>query len=370
MKIAIDARFYGLEHAGLGRYTMNLIAELLKLDRDNKYYILLRKKYFKTLKLDSHWEKVLVDVPHYTLREQVVIPLKLKKIKPDIYHSLQINFPMMYKGKSVVTIHDLTQLSYTKRATTLPMPLYLLKHLAVKIILSQAVKKCKSIIVPSRAVGRDLIDIHNVDQKKLKVIYEGVSINNKFQDMNLPDEYRFKDDYFLYIGNAYPHKNLKRLVEAVVELNQKSKHRILLVIGGSRDVFKKNLDRFINNHNYEQYIRTVGYIPDEYMKKVYENAIGFVFPSLSEGFGLPGIEAMKAKTLLLASNTPVFKEVYKDNAIYFNPYDFTEIANKLNEVLKMSKNKRKNIIKKARIFSEIYSWEKMARHTLEVYKSV
>ncbi|MBN1169190.1 glycosyltransferase family 4 protein [Candidatus Woesebacteria bacterium] len=370
MKIAIDGRFYGLEHAGLGRYTMNLIDQLQKLDNKNLYFILLRKKYFNTLNFQKKWRKVLCDTTHYSFAEQFKLPRLIRKINPDIYHALSINYPVLYKGKTVVTLHDLTQLSYTIKATTLPEPLYLIKHFGLKYVVKKATKNANSVLVPSKAVGRDLIDIHNVKKEKLKVIYEGVSISaNNNSALNIPDKYSFHNKYFLYIGNAYPHKNLDRLIEAMKLINQKRKKNVLLIIGGSRDIFKKQLDKKIKQSLMDKYIKTVGYIPDEYMKYVYENSIGFVYPSLAEGFGLQGIEAMKAGTLLLASNIPVFKEIYKENALYFNPYDFSEIANTLELAITMSEIERKKAIEKARKFSERYSWKKMAEKTLEVYRS-
>lgn len=369
MKIAIDGRFWGLENAGLGRYTMNLISELQNIDSKNKYYVLLRKKYFNILKFPSNWRKVLADIPHYTLREQILIPHILSKIKPDLYHALQINFPIIYRGKSIVTFHDLTQISYLKRATTLPGLIYFIKHIALKIVVKNILKNMQKVIVPSKAVGRDLIDIHGVDKTKLKVIYEGVTVQDDIKNISIPEKYIFEEDYFLYVGNAYPHKNIERLIDAIIELNMKQDKKIILVLGGSRDIFKRRIEQYLIKNKYEQYIRTVGYIPDEYMKILYERSVGFVYPSLAEGFGLQGIEAMRAGTLLLASNIPVFKEIYKNNALYFNPYDFSEITRVLIEALEMNKIKRMKIINNAQLFSKRYSWMKMAKRTLRIYKS-
>jgi glycosyltransferase involved in cell wall biosynthesis len=103
---------------------------------------------------------------------------------------------------------------------------------------------------------------------------------------------------------------------------------------------------------------------------LYKNSIAFVYPSLTEGFGLPGLEAMVNETVLLASEIPVFKEVYKDNAVYFNPFDFSDIAKRMEIVKQMSPDKRKDLILKAKNFSKNYSWEKMTQETLEVYAAL
>ena len=97
--------------------------------------------------------------------------------------------------------------------------------------------------------------------------------------------------------------------------------------------------------------------------------MGFVFPSLSEGFGLPGIEAMRAGTLVLASDIPVFKEIYKDNVIYFNPLDFVSIEEAIESALNLGQDVRTEKIKKAKDFVNRYSWTKMAKETLDLYKT-
>ncbi len=174
--------------------------------------------------------------------------------------------------------------------------------------------------------------------------------------------------YFFYTGNAYPHKNLERLVEAVVDLNKTLNQEVHLKIASSRDVFVKRLEKSIKKLEAGKYVELLGFVPDERLRSLYKNSVAFVFPSLSEGFGLPGIEAMEATTLVLASDIPVFKEVYEDNAIYFNPLDFTSIEKTMRNVFEMDENTRKKRILKAQKFVKRYSWAKMARETLKIYE--
>lgn len=176
--------------------------------------------------------------------------------------------------------------------------------------------------------------------------------------------------YFIYAGNAYPHKNLNRLIEAMVLLNKNSEEKITLKIASSRNVFIKRLEAVARKLNAVGYVELLGFVPDEELKEVYKNSVAFVFPSLSEGFGLPGIEAMEAGTLVLASDIPVFKEVYKDAAIYFNPYDFSSIEKALQNVLALSAEERQSKISYAQKFVTRYSWQKMAKKTLKVYTEV
>lgn len=173
MKILIDARLYGLENAGLGRYTINLVSELAKIDSQNQYIILLRKKYFDKIILPSNWKKVLVDIRHYSLLEQIFLPRIIKKESPDLVHFVHFNVPLFFKGRFVVTIHDMLMHKFAGlSASTLPAPLYWLKQFFYRIVFRKAVFSSQKIIVPSKAVKRELLDYFRVSEEKIKVVYE------------------------------------------------------------------------------------------------------------------------------------------------------------------------------------------------------
>ncbi len=373
MKIAIDGRFYGLENAGLGRYTIGLVENLKTLDQKNSYTILLTEKYFQKLSFPKNWKKIAVSFRHYSLKEQLELPKIINQENPDLVHFLHFNIPITYKGKFVVTIHDLLMHRQKgKEATTLPFLAYKIKRLAYHLVFKKAVFGSRKIIVPSNFVKEDLVNYYRIPQKKIEVVYEGVDhflrsvdagkkVLNKYQ-INLP--------YFIYSGNAYPHKNLKRAVEAIYFLNKASSKRFLFVIVSSRNVFVKRLERMIKSIGGEKYVRLIGFVPDNDLVYLYKNSLGFLYPSLSEGFGLPGLEAMAAGTLVLVSDIPVFHEIYENQAIYFNPYDFSAIEREMRNVVEMDPKKRQKLISSGQKFVKRYSWIKMAKKTLKIYKDV
>lgn len=173
--------------------------------------------------------------------------------------------------------------------------------------------------------------------------------------------------YFLYVGNAYPHKNLRRAIVAFANYNIGHSKKMYFAIASSRNVFTKRVEKMISDNNAGEYIKLLGFVPDSELKILYKNAECYLFPSLYEGFGLPGLEAMAQGTLVAASDIPVFKEIYKDNVIYFNPLDSNSIERIIDEVVNMDAKERKRITGKAKIFIKRYSWEKMAKETLDVY---
>ena len=111
----------------------------------------------------------------------------------------------------------------------------------------------------------------------------------------------------------------------------------------------------------------LGFIPDKELKELYKNSAAFVYPSLYEGFGLPGLEAMAAGTLVLASDISVFKEIYKDKALYFDPHNVNSIKRTMEKALNMSSKERQQLISRGQKFVKKYSWRKMAKETLQVY---
>jgi len=366
MKILIDGRLYGLENAGLGRYLINLVTELVKIDRKNNYVLLLRKKYFDSLSLPVNWKKVLADYRHYSFAEQFILPGIIKKENPDLVHFPHFNIPVFNSGKFIVTIHDmLMHKSVGLEATTLSAPLYYIKRLGYRFAFDNAVKRSQAILVPSNSVKNELVNYYKISLQKVFVTNEGVDIKNQLSEGNT-----VTNPYFIYAGNAYPHKNLKKLIEAIVLLNKNSTQEVNLLISSSRSIFTQRLTKIIQNTKATQYVKLLGFAPDEKLFGLYKNAVGFVYPSTSEGFGLQGLEAMAAGTLVLASDIPVFKEIYQDNAVYFNPLDVNSIVKTMERVLKIDDLTRKAKIEKAKKFVKQYSWTKMAEETLKVYNSI
>lgn len=370
MRILIDARLYGLENTGIGRYVMNLVGELLKNDKQNEYVILLRKKYFNQLNFPDNWKKVLVNFKHYSFSEQIKLPGIIKKEKPDLIHFPHFNVPVLLNLPYVVTIHDLL-MHYQKglEATTLNPLAYYFKRPVYKLVFNLAVKNAQKIIVPSEFVKNEILKYYNLPQNKINVIYEGVNKIEVSNEEKILKKYALSDNYLFYVGNAYPHKNLRRAIEAIVLLNQESNQEISFVISCARNIFSARLEKTIKDLKAENYVKILNFVTDQELTVLYKNSLALLFPSLSEGFSLPGVEAMATGTICLASDIPVHKEIFKDAAFYFDPYNLQSIKKGIEEVRSLSKEKREEKIKKGKVLASTYSWDKMAKETLKIYES-
>lgn len=369
MKIGIDARL--INQTGVGRYINNLIDQLQTIDHKNRYVLFVRNEDFDQIKssiINSKWSIVKTNIKWHSIEEQIKFPEILNKENLDLVHFPYFSVPIFYNRPFVVTIHDLIQLHFsTGRASTLPFPFYRIKHFGYKYVISKAAQKAKKIISVSNSTKDEIIDHLKVPEDKIEVVYEGVeqAFREKRVASSLEITKRYglnANRYFLFVGNVYPHKNVGTLIKAFEKIN---KSDIGLVFVGKEDFFHKRLkQKVISNKN----IQFLDYVSDEKLVWLYQNAIAAVCPALMEGFGLPALEAMANKCLVIASDTPSLREVCKDNAIYFDPKNPEELSLKMQEVLE-NKTKYKELIEKGFRRSQEFSWRKMSEQTLRIYNS-
>lgn len=374
MKIGIDARFIGPEGTGLGKYTEKLIENLQTIDNKNVYFIFLKKTNWHSLKLQNqNFKKVLADVNWYSLEEQLKMPSIFNSQSLDLLHVPHFNAPILYRKKFIVTIHDLIHHNFTQESTTTLNPfIYKIKRSAYKIIIGRAVKKSIKIITPSHHVREELISTFKVNKEKINVISEAAeeeyfTIPKETNVKSVLQKYNIQKPYLIYIGNAYPHKNLEKLFEAIKIVNKTNK--INLVVVTARNIFSKRLEVQISKKNLIKNIQVTPYIQSGELNTIIRNSQAYIFPSLSEGFGIPGLNAMAAGVPVLVSRIPTLQEIYQDAAIYFDPKKPADIAEKVNYLLKSSKL-NEELIKKGHIQVQKYSWQKMAQETLKVYESI
>ncbi len=374
MRIGIDARFLGPEGTGFGRYVEKLIENLEVLDRDNEYFIFLRKDNFHLYSpKNPNFQKVLADAKWYSLKEQVIMPSLLRKYKLDLVHFPAAYIPVLYQGKFVVTTHDMTKINFReKAATTHKLPIYFVKHLAFTATFRQALSRAQKVITPSKYVKDDLVKVVGVPEKKIVVTYEGADnfLEEKFvasegKVKEVFSKFAIKKPYLLYVGNAYPHKNLERLIESLVDVDPQVK----LVCVIKRDIFLERLITKAESLGVRSRLVFTGGVTDDDLRLLFNQAQALVFPSLSEGFGLPGLEAMALDCPVICSDVTSLPEIYGEAAVYFDPYDTADIAGKINSVLN-SEKLRLDLIKKGRVQVQKFSWKKMAEETLKIYAQI
>ena len=377
MRIGIDARIWGSSSRGVGRHVQNLVENLEKIDRKNQYFIFLREPGFNSYQpKNKNFHKVLADVTWYGAKEQVIMPGIFSASNLDLLHVPHFNVPLLYQGKMVVTIHDLTMLKFGGRETsTLPAPIFLVKRAGLRFILQDAAQRAAAVITFSQFVKDDIAKTFGIPAKKISVTYEAGILAGKGRadrEREVEDvlgKYRITKPYFLYVGAFYPHKNVDRLIEAVKILNEKLKKPTQLVLAGRKDAFLERVVRKALEVGALKYISLTDHVTDADLIDLYREAEAYVQPSLSEGFGLQTVEAMALGVPVVQSNTSCLPEIGGEAALYFDPDDSRDIADKLAKLLANQKF-RQGLVKKGLARAKEFSWEKMARETLKVYESV
>ncbi|MBU4369548.1 glycosyltransferase family 4 protein [Patescibacteria group bacterium] len=179
---------------------------------------------------------------------------------------------------------------------------------------------------------------------------------------------RVKKPYLLYVGNAYPHKNLERLLQAF-RFVLKENPNLSLVLVGRIDYFYNRLQEKVRELDLDNKIIFTDRVSDKILDDLYKNALVYIFPSLSEGFGLPGLEAMKQGLPVVCSNQGPLPEIYGRAAVYFNGEDIREIAQTILQVIS-NNSLRENMRKHGYLQVKKYSWQRCAQQTLDVYGEI
>lgn len=354
--IAIDARII---NSSTGTYIERLLYYLQKIDHINHYSILVREKdknYW--MPINKNFQVIVADFRNYSLAEQFCFNKFLNELKPDLVHFCMPQQPILYHGLHVTTVHDLNLLkTYNSDKNWL---IYHCKQLVGRYVFKRIAHTNQHLITPSQFTKNEYIKYTHINPLKVSVIYESADINiGKI----VPYKHPFKE-FILYVGQQSDYKNIRRLGEAHQALLNKYPDLGLVLVGRMNQAAKNNKEYF-ESKSYKNILFT-GFLPDTQRDWLYKNTIAYIFPSLMEGFGLPGLEAMGYGAPVISSNATCLPEIYSKAAYYFNPLDIREISKSIDEVISSPKL-RQRLIQLGYKQLKKYSWEETARQHLKIY---
>ncbi|MDH7476429.1 MAG: glycosyltransferase family 1 protein [Microgenomates group bacterium] len=360
-KIGIDARLYF--QTGVGVYLRNFLYWLEKEPSEDKFIIYVLEKDQKKIKLNQK-KFILKPVPFYwhTIKEQIGFYQELIKDKLDLMHFTYFSYPIFYRKKFIATIHDLTPLFFkTGRASTKNRIYYEMKFFFFKKVIATQIKNAKAIITPSFTVKKQIISLFGKKlTDKIFPIYEGINFELEKTNINKDLSTKFKNPFFIYIGNFYPHKNLERLIKAYVRI--KTNNFLLLI--GPEDFFCQKIIQLINQLDFRKKVFVFKNPKIEDLLFFYKNAKALIHPSLAEGFGLPLIEAAHFNLPIIASDIEIFHEILGDQFLALDPLDEKDIQKKIEQFLvkPLSFDYQKILPR--------YSFKKMTQEIIKLYKII
>ena len=364
-RIVVDARW--LKQTGIGRYIENILIELVAIKHEHELVLLMREEDVDQLPKElRHLERQVTNIGWYTPQEQLMLPKLLSEMKPDLVHFANFNIPLQYYQPFVVTIHDLTLLRFKNIRGGLLAPFtYTLKDVVMRHVLKTAVKRSRIIFTPSKFVLDDVVKRYRVPKEKILVTYNAADIPMKHGRVNLK-KLGITKPFIMHVGNAYPHKNLTRLINALPIINAERKQPVQLVIAGKKDEFHAQLEKLVVKQKLTQDVIFTDRVTDAELVGLYSAASLYALPSLSEGFGIPGLEAMSYGLPVVSSDATCMPEVFGDAAVYFDGRKDADIARAISEVLD-DPRKQAELIKHGAACVKRYSWRKSAEAVLTGY---
>lgn len=377
MKIGFDFRMGGVRHGGIGRYAEELLLRLLAQNLNDEFVIFYNDSILPdSLDLiDRHNNAKLVKVAarHYSMAEQWQFLRVLNRLKLDLVHFPNFNHPIFYKGKFVVTIHDLIHHKLSGHK-----PSHFLHFLAYKKVMKHAVEKSAAIITPSNASKIQILEYiktfnsvaaYNFEDK-ISVIYEGAVVAPAAvtaYTAQVKKRYFLHRPYFLFVGTLERKKMVPLLAKAFDIFIEKFKMDMDLVIVGKVDShYPEEREKILSIKNKDRLVLT-GFTPEVDLRALYAGAYAYISLSPHEGFGLPGVDALVLGLPIITVNVPVANEIYDSGALYAEVGSAEDAAEKMYLLARDAKFYQRQA-KMALIRGQFFSWEKAAAETLMVYK--
>lgn len=367
MRIGVDTRLMYYQPAGISRYTWHLLQALAELDTDDEFVIFQHSKHRTPLFQQPNFRRATLFAPVHHRLEQPMLALELLRFRLDLLHSTDFIPPLYSPVKSVITVHDLAFLHYPHFLTTVSAEYY--------GQIDKAVAHAAHIIVPSDFTRQDLIAQLGAAADKVTTIHEAA--NPMFKPLPLDatrrevgTRYGLPDRFILCVGTIEPRKNIDGLLHAFAHLRDKyAPGDVVLALAGSKGwLYDETLD-LVKQLNLAPWVKFLGRVPDEELHKLYVAARCHIHPAHYEGFGLPPLEAMACGTPTIVSNISSLPEVVGDAALLVDPRDPEEMAVAMQRLLRdddLHAELREKGLQRARVFS----WERAARRTLDVYRKV
>ena len=366
MKILINATILSEQNTGLGNYTYKILEYVCPLLLKNKFEVDILCKNKNLLPKNCQQFFREAEFTNFVTRNMKIN--RIAKEPYDLVWSTTQHGSLSTKNKQIITIHDLTPLIYPKGRMH--------QYFYYKYILPRIIKKCKCVITVSNNTKNDILKYYkNVDDKKIKVVYE--SIFSCKEETNKKEEtgksvlrkYKIKKQkYFCIIGIHYYYKNIHSIIETYKKYGDLKNYKVI-IIGNKNNEYGHYLENIIDKYNLSDYFIFTGFVTNKEKEDIIDNCLAILYPTKYEGFGLPVLEAMDREIPVICSSSSSLPEVGGDAALYFNPDDVDDIYNNIKKITNNSKL-RNELIKKGKINVAKFDWNNFAIEILNIILGV
>ncbi|MBM3130287.1 MAG: glycosyltransferase family 4 protein [Chloroflexi bacterium] len=368
MRIGIDATALPPQPFGAANYIINLAQALLRIDTTNDYSIFAKPLHAPLF--DAARAQIVRTAPASPFArvawEQIVLPFLARQQRLDVLHSPHYTMPLVKSVRAVVTFHDLTFFLY-------PQMHLLYKRVFFRTMLPLSARRADALIAISHSTRADILRVLRTPLERVTTIPYGIAPHfQPITDAQARDafckQHNLPRPFILYVGNLEPRKNLPTLVRAFAQLVRAGLPHTL-VLAGSRGWHAAPIFATIRELDLSSRVVFTGYVPQSDLPMLYSAADLFVYPSLYEGFGLPVLEAMACGVPVITSNISSMPEVAGDAGILVDPNDAPALADAMSNLLTDS-SLRATLAAKGLARARMFSWERTAQATLDVYTRV
>src|SRR4051794_17408611 len=363
MHVAIDARLTHYTAGGIAHYTLNLAREIARLAPGDRFTLLKSVKQRDGLPRAANLRSTSVFTPPHHRLEQLVLPLEVARVRPDLLHSPDFIPPFVRTCPAVVTVHDLAFLRFPETITEQSRRYY------GQVI--RAVRNAQRTIVVSEATARDLAELPDVPMERVRVVPNG--IDPAFLAPSDPEavarareRWGLDRPYVMFLGTLEPRKALPTLLRAFAALRH-GHSDLLLALVGRRGWLYASVFATIEQLGLGTAVRAIEDAADADLVPLFDGATAFAYPSLYEGFGLPALEALARGVPSVVADTSSLPEVVGDAALLHPPGDHEALAAALLRLLE-DDALRAELQRRGRAWAAGFSWERSARATLAVYR--
>jgi glycosyltransferase involved in cell wall biosynthesis len=372
MRMGVVALTYNPGTAGgIETYFLDLMNALQRLDKNNEYFIFLNpaaakqfsviSKNFKVISVtDSLTSKISRKLKLNSLVKQLGTVGRIDSYRCDVLHfPFQVIMPNGLKSSKILSFMDMQQEFYPQFFSSEDLA-------ARRASYRSSCTEADQIIAISNHTKETLVQKYEIPSEKISVIYLAFNSNLYKKPKNKIEEP--PNPYFYYPAATWPHKNHERLLEAFSKFKRKHED-YKLILSGIKKQKADEVEQIIKSLDLSRSVELLGYLPYDKLPKLYQQAQALVFPSLFEGFGIPLLEAMASGCPVTASNVTSIPEVAGKAALYFDPLDPDDIAEKMEEIA-FNTNLRKKLVVEGYNQAKRFSDDRMAKETLSLYKKV
>lgn len=370
LKIALNTRFLlpgQLE--GFGWYTHEIARRMAAQHPEDEFIFLFDRPFDAQFIFGKNVTPVVLPprarfAPQFYFWFEWAVPKVLKEMGADVFFSPDAMCSLSTKTPSVMTCHDLVPLHYPKQIPLIHRH-YLLHFLPKHL------RRADRVLTVSDYVRQDIFQTCGIPLEKITTIHNGCREDfyplQVIEKQQIRDEYADGQAFFFYAGAIHPRKNIPRLIRAFDLFINKTAAPVKLLLAGRFAWETGEVKTAFEQANSRADIRFLGHLENEKLPKLMASALALTYVSISEGFGLPVLEAMNTDTPVLTANTTSLPEVAGDAALLVDPFSETAIADGL-EKLWNDRRFAQNLVEKGRAQRQKFSWDVAAQQVYQILK--